>query len=218
MERDAEARSGPEPLSIFIRVVVGYEDFCWLKDARWGAARAESLGAARRSNEQMAATESLFVVSDGIEVFAPIERCFALSTHLAIVEMTLAMRPVGGRITGAVLGGDTVRWRGWKWGLPHVHESLIEAFEPPVFFRDRMIAGRFAAFEHDHALKCQQDGSVLLRDEVRFRMKWGAAGTMLAHGVVLPHIRKLLRERFALIKRLAEGEEWRRYVEPEEAA
>ena len=146
-------------------------------------------------------------------VRAQIERCFALSTHLAVVEMTLAMRPVGGRLQRAVVGGDTVRWRGWKWGLPHHHESLIEEFDPPFFFRDCMIAGRFAAFEHEHRFMSRVDGSVLLKDELRFRMKWGVAGLVIARNVVLPHIRKLMRERFALIRRLAEGEEWRRYLE-----
>jgi len=160
----------------------------------------------------MASADRWFVVRDQVVVRAPIERCFALSTHLAVVEMTLAMRPVGGRRSGAVVGGDRVRWRGWKWGLPHVHESAIEAFNPPIFFRDRMIAGRFAAFEHDHHLERQEDGCVLLQDELRFRMRWGAAGLLIARGVVMPHIRKLLRERFVLIKGLAEGEGWRRYV------
>lgn len=161
----------------------------------------------------MAGDARVFVVRYETLVRAPIERCFALSTHLAIVEITLAMRPVSGRLTGSVAGGDTVRWHGWKWGLPHVHESLIEAFEPPVFFRDRMIAGRFAAFEHDHQFKEQADGFVLLRDEVRFSMRWGAAGLMVGRGIVLPHVRKLMRERFALIRRLAESDEWRGYVE-----
>ena len=154
-----------------------------------------------------------FVVREEIVVRAPIERCFALSTHLAVVEMVLAMRPVAGRMTGSVVVGDTVRWRGWKWGLPHVHESLIDAFDPPVFFRDRMIAGRFAAFEHDHFFTDRLDGSVLLHDELRFRMRWGAAGVLVSRAMVLPHIRKLLRERFALIKRLAEGDGWRRYID-----
>lgn len=160
----------------------------------------------------MAIDSHLFVVRDEAVVSAPIERCFALSTHLAVVEMTLVMRPVRGKLEGAVVGGDTVRWRGWKWGLPHEHESLIEAYDPPLFFRDRMIAGRFAAFEHDHRFKSLEDGKVLLQDEVRFAMRWGAAGLMIGRGVVMPHVRKLVGERFALIKRLAEGEEWRRYV------
>ena len=155
----------------------------------------------------------LFVVRNEAVVSAPIDRCFALSTHLAVVEMTLAMHPVSGRLKGAVAEGDTVRWRGWKWGLPHEHESLIEAYDPPLFFRDRMIAGRFAAFEHDHRFKVLNDGKVLLQDEVRFAMKWGLSGLMLGRAVLIPHIRKLVGERFALIKRLAEGEEWRRYVE-----
>lgn len=160
----------------------------------------------------MAADAHLFVVRDETVVMAPIERCFALSTHLAVVELTLAMQPVHGRTEGAVMDGDTVRWRGWKWGLPHMHESLIEAYDRPRFFRDRMIAGRFAAFEHDHRFTEQGDGSVLLQDEVRLSMKWGAAGLMIGRTVVMPHIRKLIGERFALIKRLAEGQEWRRYV------
>ena len=76
-----------------------------------------------------------------------------------------------------------------------------------------MIAGRFAAFEHDHRFKVLNDGKVLLQDEVRFAMKWGLSGLMLGRAVLIPHIRRLVGERFALIKRLAEGEEWRRYVE-----
>jgi len=160
----------------------------------------------------MAANAHLFVLRDETVVAAPIERCFALSTNLAVVEMTLAMRPVSGRTEGAVVDGDTVCWRGWKWGLPHTHESSIEAYDPPRFFRDRMIAGRFAAFEHDHRLSRQGDGKVLLQDEVRFSMRWGAAGLMVGRALVLPHIRMLMRERFALIKRLAEGEEWQRYA------
>jgi len=160
----------------------------------------------------MAVDQQMFVIRDEAVVQAPIERCFALSTHLAVVEMTLAMRPVSGRVEGSVAGGDSVRWRGWKWGLPHEHESLIEPFDPPHFFRDRMTAGRFAAFEHDHRFASRGDGSVLLRDEVRFRMKWRGAGLMIGRSLVAPHVRRLLRERFALIKRLAEGEEWRRFV------
>ena len=36
---------------------------------------------------------------------------------------------------------------------------------------------------------------------------------MLAHSMIMPHIRKLMRERLGLIKRLAEGEEWGTYID-----
>lgn len=158
-----------------------------------------------------------FVVREELAIRAPVERCFALSTNLAVVEMVLKMRPVGGRMSGEVTGGDTVRWRGWKWGLPHVHESLIDPFVPPVFFRDRMIAGRFAEFEHDHHFVALADGAVLLRDELRFALPGGTAGRLVGWALVRPHIQRLLRERFALIRQLAEGEQWRRYLAPERA-
>ena len=156
-----------------------------------------------------------FVVREETVVRAPIERCFALSTHLAIVEMVLAMRPVAGRMTGSVVGGDTVRWRGWKWGLPHEHESLIDAFEPPVFFRDRMVAGRFARFEHEHHFTELRDGTVRMHDDLRFSLPWGFAGETVGRTIVLPHIHGLMLRRFGLIKQMAEGEEWRRYLEME---
>lgn len=145
-------------------------------------------------------------------VHAPIERCFLLSTSIEIVEQELSMRPVRGRTSGLVTGGDTVRWKGWRLGLPQFHESLIERFEPPGFFRDRMIAGRFGTFEHDHHFSDRGDGSVLLRDEVRFTMPWGWAGDLVGRWVIVADIRGLMKRRFARIKRIAESEEWRAYL------
>lgn len=117
-----------------------------------------------------------FVLADEIAMRAPIQRCFQLSTNLRIVQEVLKMRPVRGRTSGQVVAGDTVRWEGWQLGLPQEHESVIESDVAPLFFRDRMIAGRFAWFEHDHRFIGQQDGIVLLRDEVRFCHAVGLAG------------------------------------------
>ena len=153
-----------------------------------------------------------FILRGEVTIYAPIERCFLLSTSIEIVKRELRMRPVRGRTTGFVVGGDTVRWQGWKFGLPQLHESLIEDFRPYAFFRDRMIAGRFRTFAHDHAFDLQPDGSVLLRDEIRFTMRWGWLGA--ASGILLlaPHIRRLMRRRFLLLKTIAEGGEWRKIL------
>jgi ligand-binding SRPBCC domain-containing protein len=153
-----------------------------------------------------------FTLRDEVVVRAPIERCFLLSTSLAIVQRELGMRPVRGRTTGLVVGGDTVLWKGWQLGLPQFHESLIDAFEPPDFFRDRMIAGRFDSFEHDHRLANLGDGAVLLSDELRFTMPLGWPGHVVGRWIVAPHIRRLMRRRFALLKHIAESEEWRDYL------
>lgn len=153
-----------------------------------------------------------FALRDEIVVLAPIERCFLLSTSVESVQQELGMRPVRGRTSGFVAGGDTVRWEGWRLGLPQFHESLIERFEPPVFFRDRMIAGRFAAFEHDHDFSKLGNGKVLMRDEVRFTMPWGWAGDLIGQRVISQDIRGLMKRRFARLKQIVESEEWRKYL------
>ena len=153
-----------------------------------------------------------FTVRDSLIVHAPAERIFSLSTRIELVQATLQMRPVAGRTSGFVLDGDTVLWRGFKWGLPQFHLSLIEALDAPRFFRDRMLRGRFRTFAHDHHFEPQPGGAVLLRDEIRFTMPWGWAGELAGRLLVEPHARSLLRRRFALLRDLAEGEGWRAHL------
>jgi ligand-binding SRPBCC domain-containing protein len=162
----------------------------------------------------------VFVLRESIEIAAPLERVFLLSTSLAIVERELGMHPVAAeyvdergerrttRTSGLVLGGERVRWEGWQLGLWHYHVSLIAPFEPLRFFSDRMVAGRFSSFEHDHAF-AQTEGGVRLEDEIRFSMPLGPVGWLVGWLVLSPHIRGLMRRRFRLLKQIAESEEWR---------
>jgi ligand-binding SRPBCC domain-containing protein len=75
-----------------------------------------------------------------------------------------------------------------------------------------MTAGRFASFEHGHNFSDRGDGSVLLRDEVRFTMPWGRAGDLIGQSVLVRDIRGLMKRRFGRLKQIAESEEWRRYL------
>ena len=156
------------------------------------------------------------ILRDEIVINAPQMRCFLLSTSIELVKRELKMNPVRGRTSGLVTAGDTVLWKGLQLGFRQHHESLIEMFQPPVFFRDRMIAGRFARFEHDHHFIARSDDTVLLRDELRFTMRWGWIGKILGQWVLTPHIRRLMRRRFALLKDVAEGNEWRQYLQSDE--
>jgi ligand-binding SRPBCC domain-containing protein len=157
----------------------------------------------------------MFVIKDNIHIMAPLERCFLLSTSLAIVERELKMRPVakGGatRTTGLVVGGDRIRWEGWQLGMPQYHVSLISEWEPNRFFQDRMIAGRFNSFSHDHEFT-EIGGQVLLKDTIRFAMPLGVAGRLVGKYVMLPHVRGLMARRFRLLKKIAESEKWRNYL------
>ena len=153
----------------------------------------------------------MYIVKDSVHINAPIERVFRLSTNIELVRQTLRMRPVAGRTSGMVVEGDTVEWRGWKFGLPQKHTSVISGYEAPAFFQDTQLQGRFAQFQHDHHLEWV-DGYTLAYDKVKFSLPLGVLGKFVARTIMVPHITGLLAQRFALLKRLAEGDEWQRYV------
>jgi ligand-binding SRPBCC domain-containing protein len=169
-------------------------------------------------------TQAVDRIKETIAIRAPIERCFALSTRVELVQRTLGMTPVAGVIAGHVNEGSRVTWSGWKFGLPTRHHTLITAFERPhanssttkaAFFQDTQEQGRFAFFQHDHFFTEKYEGEriTMLRDEVRFALPFGPLGRFAAKYLLAPHIRKLARQRFAMIKDMAEGEGWREWVE-----
>jgi ligand-binding SRPBCC domain-containing protein len=153
----------------------------------------------------------MFTISDSIHINAPIERCFQLSTNIALTGRTLGMRPIEGKTDGMITEGDRLIWAGWKFGLPQIHESLITGYEWPVFFQDTMGRGRFSRFQHDHQL-VEIDGHTLLNDKLRFSLPLGWPGRLVAKYIVVPYLCRLLRRRMLLLRQLAETEEWRRYL------
>ena len=157
---------------------------------------------------------TMFVVKDSIHVNAPIERCFLLSTSLELVQRTSKMHLAGKqstRTSGLVERGDKLLWRGWILSLPQFHESVITKYERPDYFQDAMARGRFKRFEHDHFF-AETGGQTVLKEKVRFSLPLRWATRSLGQHIVTPHIARLLRHRLELLKRVAEGEEWKNYL------
>ena len=155
----------------------------------------------------------MFTLRHGLLIQAPIGLCFALSTHLRVVERVLGMHPVEGRTAGLVTAGDTVRWEGMRFGFANYHVSLVppDTWNPPHFFQARMITGRFRSFEHDHSFVETANGT-FLDDCIRFTMPFGRAGDLVGRAAIVPHILGLMRRRLGLLKCLAETDEWRDYL------
>jgi ligand-binding SRPBCC domain-containing protein len=153
----------------------------------------------------------MYRLKESIHVNAPIDRCFLLSTSIEIVAQTLHMTAVSGQTSGLVVDGSRLTWRGWKFGLPAWHETLITAYDRPHFFQDTMARGMFRRFQHDHRFE-DIDGRTLMIDIVRFNMRLGPIGKVMAKHVVIPHLLGTMIKRFQLIKRIAEGPDWEHYV------
>ena len=173
------------------------------------------------------------IVRESIRIHAPIDRLFQLSTSLALVQRTLGMQPLdtgvpNGLTSGHIVANSRVVWRGWKFGLPTQHHTLITGYEPPhpatdpnltaqAFFQDTQERGRFVFFQHDHFFYEFADTATgapvtELRDEVRFALPLGPLGRIAARMLMKPYIGRLCRQRFTMLKALAEGEGWRSYV------
>ena len=166
----------------------------------------------------------MFTVTETAFIAAPLARCFALSTDVELVQRTLDMRLVGGVTSGHIELGSRVVWRGWKFGLPTEHHTLITLLEPPhaghlgdpaahfegqsvAWFEDSQEKGRFASFRHMHLFR-ETNGVTQLEDHVTFSLPFGLLGRLAARLLLAPHIRKLARQRFRLLQRIAEsGEE-----------
>lgn len=155
----------------------------------------------------------MFRLKESIHVNAPIERCFLLSTSIALVEHMIGLKPVEGKTTGLIVGGDQLVWRGWKFGLPAMHETLITSYDRPSFFQDTMGRGRFRHFQHDHHLQ-EIGGHTLMIDIVRFSLPLGVLGRTAGKRIVVPHVLDLMLRRFELLKRIAEGPDWQQYLTP----
>ena len=153
----------------------------------------------------------MYRIKESIHINAPIDRCFLLSTSIEIVAQTLHLTPVSGQTSGLIVNGSRLMWRGWKFGLPAWHETLITGYDRPFFFQDTMASGMFRDFQHDHRFE-DIDGRTLLIDIVRFNMPLGPIGKAMAKAVVIPHVLDTMQKRFQLLKRLAEDSDWERYI------
>jgi ligand-binding SRPBCC domain-containing protein len=146
---------------------------------------------------------------------APVDRCFRLSAsidlHIASAAST-GERAVEGVTTGLIGDGVTVTWQGRHFGLRLRHTSRVDAWRPYSYFRDVMVQGMFARFEHEHFFAPMDDGT-RMQDELRFSAPWGPLGRLATKMLVRRHLTTLLIRRNAVIKRVAESEEWHTYLD-----
>ena len=143
---------------------------------------------------------------------APVERCFLLSLSLDVHAASVgsSWTNAKGRVAAGLLReGETVTLPGRPFGVLR-HTCRVDELRPHSYFRDVMITGNFRHFVHEHHFAPMNDGT-RVRDEIRFSSRWGSVGNLLAR----KRLRAYLMERGAAIKRIAESDEWKRYLDHE---
>lgn len=148
------------------------------------------------------------------EINAPIERVFDLARSIDLHKDSMSKydeRAVAGRTSGLIEMDETVTWEATHFYVRQNLTSKITAFDRPRYFRDSMVSGAFARFDHDHYFEVT-DGGTLIKDAFDFNSPLGILGDIADFLFVEAHLREMLEERNALIKRVAESEDWRKFL------
>lgn len=148
-------------------------------------------------------------------IHAPRERVFDLTRSIDLHTRSLdwtGEEPVAGRTSGLIGLDETVTWRARHLGVRQRLTSRISAYERPRYFQDVMVRGAFAWMEHDHWFDATDDGGTVLRDVFRFAAPLGVLGRIAETLVLRRYMTRFLERRNAVIKRVAESDEWREFV------
>lgn len=148
------------------------------------------------------------------EVAAPVEVCFDLARSIDLHVVTTGdsqERAVAGVTQGLIGLGEEVTWSARHFGVRQRLTSRITAFERPLRFRDSLVRGAFARFDHDHIFEPTATGTRMI-DVFDYNAPLGPLGRLAEALFLDRYMRRLLVERGAGVKRVAESGDWQRYL------
>ncbi len=117
-----------------------------------------------------------------------------------------------GVTAGLMREGQTFTSHGRHFGVRVTQTTRMEVLRPFSYFRDVMVDGAFKYYVHEHHFAAMDDGT-RVRDEVRFAAPLGPLGRILESLVLRRYLTALLKWRNQALKRVAESEEWHKYLD-----
>ena len=148
---------------------------------------------------------------------APIVRVFDLSRSievhlLANVHENEQALALGGLTNGLVGLGEQVTWRAKHFGLWHDLTSKATLVNPPTYFQVTMVEGIFRSMQADHPFRSLPSGATELKDTFAIAAPLPILGPIAEALFLRRYMIGLNRERNAVIKQLAESDDWQRYL------
>lgn len=137
---------------------------------------------------------------------APIEACFDLARNIELhIRSTQQTREkaVAGVTTGLMELDQEVTWEATHFGIRQRLTSRITAFDRPRHFRDSMVRGVFARFDHDHFFE-RSAGVTVMKDVFDYQSPLGPLGTLADRLFLERYMERLLRTRCEIIREAAE--------------
>ena len=98
----------------------------------------------------------------------------------------------------ALRDGTLIDYRLRLHGVPVRWRSRIESWQPPHAFVDRQLRGPYALWHHRHSF-APYAGGTLVRDQVRYRLPFGALGELIAGRLVTRDLERIFAYRRAAL-------------------
>lgn len=146
---------------------------------------------------------------------APIKRCFDLARSIDLHLYTASKtneEVIAGVRSGLINKGETVTWKAKHFGITQTLTSEISDMNSPFMFEDKMLDGVFKKIQHQHIFE-EESGKTIMKDIFVFELPFGIYGRLFNYLVLTNYMRRFLQERNQIIKRVAESEEWKKYLQ-----
>ena len=122
-------------------------------------------------------------------------------------------RIVAGLAAGLLELGDELTFEGRHLGVRQRLSARIVEFDRPRYLRDEMTRGAFKSLVHHHRFELVDGGAATrMEDELTFSAPLGPLGWIAERLVLGRHLRVLLERRNEVVRRVAEGDGWERYL------
>jgi ligand-binding SRPBCC domain-containing protein len=142
------------------------------------------------------------------------ERVFDLSRSVDLHKYSMLKyeeKIVDGVMSGLMNPGDTVTWKAKHLFKLRILKVKITAMGKPGYFVDEQVQGDFAMMKHEHYFKAADNGTIMI-DQFHYRSPKGFFGKLVDRFYLHRYITRLLEERNAAIKKIAEGSQWKQFL------
>ncbi len=142
------------------------------------------------------------------QINATAETCFDLMRDIRIHTETTGQtdeRAVAGVTDGMIGLGQTVTFEGTHFGMRQRLTVKVVEFDRPRLFVDEMTEGNFKSFKHIHEFFPTEHGT-LMKDTLIWTSPFGIIGRIVDGLLLKNHLNKLVSERNAKLKEIAENQ------------
>ena len=147
-------------------------------------------------------------------IAAPTERVFDLSRHVNVHKHSMNRyheKPIQGITSGVMELNDEVKWEARHLFKTRILQVRITSMKKPGYFKDEQVHGDFKTMKHEHYFKPAENGTLMI-DQFHYDVPYGLAGKLFDKFYLEKYIMRLLKERNAAIKQIAESNQWKQYL------